>query len=58
VINIWKEPDSCFGQGTAMRGKVLYKYANKIHDKYTSCATYWLKPGTETLVITFLINRV
>jgi len=41
-----------------MRSKVLYKYMNTIHNKYTSYATYWLKPGTEMLVITFFINRV
>jgi hypothetical protein len=58
VINIWKEPDSHLGQGTAMWSTVLCKYVNTIHDKYTSCATYWLKPGTEMLVLTFFINRV
>jgi hypothetical protein len=57
VINIWKEPDSHLGHGTAMRSKVLCKYANTIHNKYTSCTTYWLKPGTEMLVIAFFYKH-
>jgi len=58
VINIWKEPDSHLSQGIAMRSKVLRKYMNTIQNKYVSCATYWLKPGNETLVTIFFINRV